>query len=73
MTKIGSIHAAGHPVMVIYYDDKADRNPYRVCLEWYEAGRKKRKQIERYADLNSCGEVMLNYTRIHNEEKRPCA
>lgn len=68
MRKIGSIHSAGHPIMVIYYDDKATVNPFRICLEWYEDGRRHRKQVNRYADLFSCGIEMEKYTQMFNFE-----
>lgn len=54
--------------MVIYYDDKATVNPFRICLEWYEDGRRHRKQVNRYADLFSCGIEMEKYTQMFNFE-----
>ena len=76
MTKIGSISPVNSPDMVIYYDDKAQRNPYRLYLEWRELGpegygiTKRRRQLERYADLLSCMEMIHNYVKAHNEDGR---
>ena len=74
MQKIGFLSAKGKPDMTIYYDQKAKVNPYRVFLEWYELGelgcRKRKKQIDRYADLNSCGLMLAKYASNFNEEGR---
>lgn len=68
MKKIGSIHSAGHPELTIYYDDKVSVNPFRVCLEYWEDGRRHKKQVNRYADLFSCGIEMEKYTKMFNFE-----
>lgn len=69
MTKIGIMRSKGHPDLVTYYDDSAKVNPFRVCMEWVgETGRKHRRQVARYADLSSCGEAVLRYTRVYNHE-----
>ena len=74
MTKIGEIHPKGVASMKIYYDEKAKNNPYKVYGEWYEIGNygltKHRKKITEYANLSSCVECMMNYTRSHDEEGR---
>ena len=74
MTKIGSISPYRYADMTIYYDDKAKVNPYRVYLEWRELGQygitKRRRQVERYADLSSCMEMMREYVQDHNEDGR---
>ena len=74
MTKIASISPKGVPHMVVYYDKEAKQNPYRVYLEWCEAGehgnRQRKKQIMRYADLGSCGALIAQYAIRHNEEGR---
>ena len=75
MTKIGRISPYRYADMTIYYDDKAQRNPYRVYLEWRELGQygvtKRKRQVERYADLHSCMELLYQYVQGHNEEGRP--
>lgn len=68
MKKIGSIHSAGHPELTIYYDEKVSVNPFRVCLEYWEDGRRHKKQVNRYADLFSCGIEMEKYTKMFNFE-----
>lgn len=75
MKKIGEIAPAKGPKMVIYYDDKVKVNPYRVYLVWEEMTEhgwpaQRRKQIDRYADLLSCGILMMEHIRKHNEEGR---
>ena len=76
MTKIGSISPYRYADMVIYYDDKASVNPYRVYLEWRQLGpegygiTKRRRQLERYADLLSCVEMLWSYVQTHNEDGR---
>lgn len=74
MTKIAMISPKGAPTMTVYYDQQADTNPYRVYLEWNVLGahgiQKKRKQVNRYADLASCGQMMSDYGRKNNEEGR---
>lgn len=74
MTKIAEIRPSGVPKMVVYYDDKAKNNPYRIYAEGYELTnyglRKRRKQVNRYADLFSCALAMTQYAKEHNEEKR---
>lgn len=74
MTKIGSISPYRYATMTIYYDDKAPVNPYRVYLEWRQLGQygvtKRRRQVERYADLHSCMVMMGDYVKNHNEDGR---
>lgn len=74
MKKIAYISPKGIPSLVVYYDEKAQRNPYRVYQEWNELTqygiRERRKQIDRYADLNSCGAIIAEYAARHNEEGR---
>lgn len=74
MTKIGMISPKGKPSMVIYYDEKAAVNPYKVYLEWKELGnyglRGRKKRVAMYGDLLSCGVKMAEYTAKNNEEGR---
>ena len=74
MTKVAMIQPKGKPTMVVYYDEKATTNPYRVYLEWKEliayGLRQRKKQVDRYADLNSCGLLIAQYAAENNEEGR---
>ena len=74
MTKVGSISPYRYADMTIYYDDKAPVNPYRVYLEWRQLGQygvtKRKRQVNRYADLLSCMEMMREYVQGHNEDGR---
>ena len=74
MVKIGEIHPKGISALKIYYDGKADRNPYKVYQEWFEPGpyglRRRKKLVIRYADLLSCMMVLTHYVEAHNEERR---
>ena len=74
MKKIGEIAPAKGPKMVIYYDPKVQCNPYKVCLVWNELTehglRQRRKLLIRYADLVSCGCLMMEHIRKYNEEGR---
>ena len=74
MKKIGELQPKSADTVTIYYDDKADTNPYRVCREWNDIAPygivHRRKQIARYADLYSCVFVMLGHAKEHNEEGR---
>ena len=59
---------------VIYYDDKTDVNPYRLYREWNELGpyglRKRKKQIEKYANLFSCSCVIHEFIQRNDEDGR---
>ena len=75
MKKIGEIAPAKGPKMVICYDGKAKVNPYRVYLIWTETTEhgwpaQHRKQIDRYADLLSCGCLMMEHIRKYNGDGR---
>lgn len=74
MKKIAHLSPRGVAEMVIYYDEKADRNPYRVYLEWNEITDRglmpRRRQIVRYADLLSAVYEMHEYAKQHNEDRR---
>ena len=74
MFKIAEIKPKGVAKMVVYYDRHADRNPYRVYLEWKEQTphglANRRKMINRYADLFSEAAEMNQYAFQHNEERR---
>lgn len=50
-------HGVGR--LLVIYDDEADKNPYRVYQEYYAKNKdgyttKHRRQITRYADMDSC-------------------
>ncbi len=74
MKKIAHLSPRGVAEMVIYYDEKADHNPYRVYLEWneitYRGLMPRRSQIVRYADLLSAVCEMYEYAKQHNEDRR---
>jgi len=74
MHKIGEINPKNGKKMVIFYDDKVKLNPYRVYLTWNELTDHgcyaRRRQIARYANLHSCGLLMAEHTRVHDEEAR---
>ena len=75
MYKIGELNPVKiQGKMVIYYDDKADMNPYRLYREWYELGpygtRKRKKQLARYGNLFSCSCVIHNFIQNNDEEVR---
>lgn len=74
MKKIGSLSFKDTNNIVIYYDDKAEHNPYRIYeiyYRWTEYGyRKSKKMLEKYADLHSCTEWLNRYAWVHNEERR---
>lgn len=75
MKKIAEIHPQGLGSMVVYYDNKADQNPYRVYRVRYdyvpEKGLCKRtKQTARYADLASCAYELWQFAYCNNEEGR---
>lgn len=74
MKKIGEIAPVNAPKMVIYYDSKERYNHYKVYLvntEQTECGLKQcRLLVIKYADLLSCGHVMLRYMEMHNEDGR---
>ena len=74
MKKIAEINPKGVSAMTVYYDSKAETNPYRVYYEWYapspEGLRKRTKQIARYSDLYSCARLMADYVGQNNEERR---
>jgi len=69
MTKIAHVQPARHPAMVVYFDEKAAQNPYRVRLE--EGGRYgTKRQIDRYADLASAMYRLAEYSLANNETRR---
>lgn len=74
MKKIGEIAPANRPKMVIYYDSKAQDNPYKVYLVNTEQTEKGLKQVKLFvsahADLLSCGQTMLRYMEMYNEKGR---
>lgn len=75
MIKIGFLNFRNSGNLVVYYDEKAKINPYRIYMETYyidkhEYPTKHRKLIERYANLASCTAHIHNFTIQHDEEKR---
>ena len=74
MLKIGELSPSGVAALKIYYDSKAETNPYKVVMEWMELGpyglRKKTRTVVKYADLLSCVMVLTHYAEAHNEERR---
>lgn len=68
MKKIGELHTKA-AYFVLYYDESAKYNPYRLYQKWYDAGWHK-KLIEKYADLYSCTIWINNFVAQHNEERR---
>lgn len=65
--KIGNLQVKGRPKMVVYYDDQAKVDPYRIYFEWYEdcyeQGMKKRKRlVEKWDDMKIVGERIKDYT-----------
>lgn len=74
MLKIGELSPAGVADLKIYYDSKAETNPYKVVMEWMELGphglRKRTRTVVKYADLLSGVMVLTHYAEAHNEERR---
>ena len=75
MNRIGFVQPKGSPAMSIFYDALDSCTPYKVYLEFYDTGKygyptRRKKLVVKYSDLASCGCVMSDYMREHNEERR---
>ena len=71
MYKMGELNTrAGR--FVIYYDNAARVNPYRIYKKWWNGGWH-RELVEKYADLYSCTIYINDFVRDHNEDRRPTA
>lgn len=75
MYKIGELKPINRTNIVIYYDDKADVNPYRVYEEYYSRNKygcltKRKRQVARYGDFHSCLAYIMAVMRWYNEEHR---
>ena len=73
MRKIGSLQVNGFTA-TIYYDDKAETNPFRMYAEYYDIGKdgylvKHKKLAQKYGDLASCTAYLHNYVLQHNVER----
>ncbi len=69
MYKIGELKAKGAH-FVLYYDQNAIFNPYKIYNQYFLNGRKRRKLLQRYANLFSCTIYINDYVRCHDEEDR---
>lgn len=74
MRKIGELSIYGFGFLTVYYDSKAERNPYRLYHEYNGPNARytnhHKIQLVRYADLLSVVCYMEQIVREHNEEKR---
>jgi len=61
MKKIGELKTPGIH-FVIYCDENAKVNPYRIYRKYWDNGWKKRL-LEKYADLYSCTCYICGYTK----------
>lgn len=68
MKKIGEINSKSI-TFVIYYDEAEAYNPYKLYLKWYEY-RWHRRLVSKYAHLAGCIEVINDYVRDHDEDRR---
>lgn len=70
MRKIGFVIPKGSPKWVIYYDEGAEFNRYRLYIEWREGQHCHKRLVEKYANLASCTDHIATYIRNHDEEER---
>ena len=68
MRKIGMLNAK-HKLFEVFYDDKADVNPYRLYEKHWNCGWHK-KQLARYGNLSSCMAYIYTYVLNNDEERR---
>lgn len=69
MRKIGELKTK-QVYFVLYYDEKAKVNPFRIYRKYWNCGWKK-QLLEKYGDLYSCTIFINDFVSKHNTEDNP--
>ena len=67
MIKIGSLVSRAMTI-ILYYDDKAKSNPYRIYKKYWDNGWHK-KLIEKYENLASCTWWIAHFIQDHDQDR----